>query len=983
MRAPAQNLVSSPIAPSRLRGRLFRKYAALFVLVVSAALLANGLVQIWFFYQENKASLVRVQREQAQAAAAKIDQFVGEIVNQLGWTVQLPWSQDTLNQRRFDALRLLRQVPAITELSQLDATGHEQLHVSRLAMDVVGSNQDLSQDPKFKRAVAEKVFYGPVYFRRESEPYMTVAIAGARKDAGVSVAEVNLKFIWDVITQIKVGQRGRAYVVDAGGRLVAHPDISLVLRNTDLSNLAQVRKARAGNDATQDETETGQDVDGHQVLSAHAAIPSLGWIVFAELPAGEAYAPLYQSIERSGAILAACLVFAFLSGIYLARRMVLPIEALRAGAVRLGAGDLEQRIAVKTGDELEALADEFNDMAGRLQESYAGLERKVDDRTRELSEALERQTATADILRVIASTPGDPTHALDTIAETAVRMFDTASVGIRRIRANMLSYVASAGPVAADMRQFSHDVPLDRTHPPGLCVLENRQIHIEERSQHDAPIGGQTGSIRRQERLLPTGTTVYTPLSREGAAIGVMIVARSEVRPFQPHELELMRGFADQAVIAIENARLLSELRARTEELARSVEELSALGEVSQAVNSTLEVQGVLDTIVAKAVQISTTDAGSIYVFDEVAQEFRLRATYGLEDSVVARIKGQRLAAGIEIIGEATQRRTPLQIADLAPQARATVQDIIYEAGYRALLVIPLLKPGHIVGALVVRRKEAGEFPQRAVDLLQTFAAQSVTALENAALFREIEEKGRQLEIASQHKSQFLANMSHELRTPLNAILGYSELILDDIYGAIPEKVRGALGRVEANGKHLLGLINDVLDLSKIEAGQLTLSLSDYSIPDLINGVFSAVEPLATEKKLALKLDVPLALPVAHGDERRISQVLLNLVGNAIKFTDAGEIVVKASAADGALTLAVCDTGPGIALSDQAKIFEEFRQADDSNTRKKGGTGLGLSIAKHFIEMHGGRIWVESSLGHGSTFFVLLPVTVEKQMEHA
>jgi len=975
LRAPTEG----GIGP-RLRGRLFRKYAALSVLVVTVALLSNGLVQVWFSYQENRQSLVRVQREQAQAAATKIDQFVGEIVNQLGWTVQLPWSQDTMEQRRFDALRLLRQVPAITELSQLDATGHEQLHVSRLAMDVVGSNEDFSQDPKFTRAVADKVYYGPVYFRRESEPYMTIAIAGARKDAGVSVAEVNLKFIWDVVTQIKVGQRGRAYVVDAGGRLIAHPDISLVLRNTDLSLLAQVKEARAGGETAQLDIEGARDVEGQEVLSAHAAIPSLGWIVFVELPVAEAYAPLYASIERSAALLAACLVLAFLAGLYLARRMVVPIEALRAGAAKIGSGDLDQRIAIKTGDELEALAQEFNQMAGQLKESYAGLEQKVADRTHELSEALDQQTATAEVLRVISSSPGQLEPVFDAILENALRICNAQFGNMRRREGDVFVTVATRN-MPPQLIAFLKANPTSRDTGSlsARAIREKRPIFEQDLAASPLyaarnPITVATVEIGGARAFL------IVPMLKEDDVVGTITIYRQDTRPFTDKQIALITNFAAQAVIAIENTRLLTALRERTEELAQSVEELRALGEGSQSVNSTLDLQGVLDTIVAKAVQISGTDAGSIYVFDEAGQEFRLRATFGLQDSVVARIKGQRLPAGVEVVGEATQRRAPVQIPDLAPRGSSAVQDIIYDAGYRSLLVIPLLRPDRIVGALVVRRRETGAFPQSTVDLLQTFAGQSVTALANAALFREIEEKSRQLEVASQHKSQFLANMSHELRTPLNAILGYTELIVDRIYGEIPDKVGEVLARVESNGKHLLGLINDVLDLSKIEAGQLSLTLGDYSIEDLINGVYSAVEPLATSKNLALKLEVPKDLPTARGDERRLSQVLLNLLGNAIKFTDAGEILIKACAKDGLLQVAVCDTGPGIAPSDQAKIFEEFQQADDSNTRKKGGTGLGLAITKHIVEMHGGRIWVESSLGHGSTFIFELPVAVEKQV---
>jgi signal transduction histidine kinase len=543
----------------------------------------------------------------------------------------------------------------------------------------------------------------------------------------------------------------------------------------------------------------GEDLHGGKVLSAFAPVSPLGWQVFVELPAEEAYASLYNSIKRSGLIMFGGLMLAFLSGLFLARRMVVPIQMLRAGAQRIGGGDLGQRISIKTGDELEGLADQFNDMANRLQESYAGLERKVELRTREL---------------------------------------------------------------------------------------------------------------------------------------------------------------------------------------AQSVEELRALGEVSQAVNSTLDPQTVLDTIVAKAVQLSSTDAGTIFVFNEAADEFELRANYGMSEDVIEALQRHHAELS-DWLKHVTKLRQPVQDGDLRnpsvlPQSES-LQQLVLETGYLARIFIPLLGADRIVGALVVRRKAAGEFPRSAIDLLQTFAAQSVLAIQNARLFNEIRVKGHELEVASQHKSQFLANMSHELRTPLNAILGYTELILDSIYGDVPERMRSVLERVQSNGKHLLGLINDVLDLAKIEAGQLTLSLEDYSIRDVVHSVFTLVESLAEEKHLALKVELPDDLPVAHGDERRLTQVLLNLVGNAIKFTDAGEVVIRAAASNGHYTLSVQDTGPGISPSDQVKIFEEFQQADSSSTKVKGGTGLGLSIAKRIVNLHGGRIWVSSEPGSGSTFFVDVPIKVGEE----
>src|SRR6266516_2462315 len=852
--------------PSQVRGRLFRKYVALFLAVVCVALLTSGLSEIWFSYQEHKASLIRIQREQAEAAAAKIGQFIKEIESQIGWTTQLPWSAGTLEQRRFDGLRLLRQVPAITELAQLDATGHEQLRVSRLAMDVVGSQADFSKDPKFIDALAHKVYYGPVYFRRESEPYMTVALAGTRRDAGVSVAEVNLKLIWDVVSQIKVGAHGQAYVVDADGRLIAHPDISLVLRSTDLSRLAQVQAARArGVGVPPDQVQMALDLQGRRVLTAYAPVEPLGWLVFVELPVDEAYAPLYAAVERSGALLGAALIFAFLAGMLLARRMVGPIRALRAGAARIGGGDLSQRISIKTGDELEALADQFNDMAGRLQESYAALEKNVEIRTQELIETHQQQTVTADGLKVISRSTVELQPVLDTLGESAARLCEADNAFIF-LHDEGLYHPAATHGFSQEYEAFikGHPIAPGRGTLVGRTALESRVVRLSD------VLADPDYTWHESQQIGGFRTVLGVPLLREGGVVGVMGLGRAKVQPFSAKQIELVTSFADQAVIAIQNVRLFGEVQARTRELARSVQELQALGEVSQAVNSTLDLQTVLSTIVTKAVQLSGTEAGAIYVFDEARQEFDLRATHGMDAATTAALRDQRIPTGERRIARATAQRSPLQIPDLLEEPYSPVLEIVIRAGYRAMLVLPLLRPDHIVGALVVRRRAPGEFPQGTIELLETFAAQSVLAIQNARLFREIEEKGRELAEASKHKSQFLANMSHELRTPLNAILGYAELVLDNIYGEPSEKVRAVLERLQANGRHLLGLINDVLDLSKIEAGQLTLSLDDYSLSDVVHGVVSAVEPLAAEKRLAFKSEVAPGLPAGRGRERGV-----------------------------------------------------------------------------------------------------------------
>jgi signal transduction histidine kinase len=423
-------------------------------------------------------------------------------------------------------------------------------------------------------------------------------------------------------------------------------------------------------------------------------------------------------------------------------------------------------------------------------------------------------------------------------------------------------------------------------------------------------------------------------------------------------------------------ANLEGKVEERTQQLARSVSEMEALGEVSRAISSTLDLRAVLDSILAHACQLADAGGGAIYVYDPVRRQFDLEAGYRMGEDLIAAVRKQPIRLGDALIGQCAERRGAVQIDDLTKAPPHPLFDLHLQAGVRALLAVPLVHQHELIGALVVRRKRVGAFAEDTVNLLQSFAAQSAVAIQNARLFREIEQKGHELEAASLHKSQFLANMSHELRTPLNAVLGYAELIQDGIYGEVPDKIHEVLGRIQQNGRHLLGLINDVLDLSKIEAGQLTLAPADYSMREVVLSVVSATEALAAEKKLALEVDVPPDLPHGRGDERRLTQVLLNLVSNAIKFTEAGSVRIRASVEDGSFVVAVTDTGVGIAPEDQARVFEEFQQVDSSSTRKKGGTGLGLAIARRIVELHGGRIWVESTPGQGSTFLFTLPMRV-------
>ncbi len=1129
-----------------MRGRgLFAKYVLVLVGLVTAALLVSGAAEVYFSYRENQAALVALQREKAAAAAIRIEQFVREIERQLGWTTHplMTTGPVALEQRRLDFFRLLRQVPAITEVAHLDPAGREQLRVSRLAMDVRGAGTDRSHDPAFREAARGRTWLGPVYFRRESEPYMTLAVAAS--GGGVTVAEVNLKLIWDVVTQIRIGHAGRAYVVDGRGQLVAHPDISLVLKKTDLSALPQVAAAVRG---AREPPSIATDLDGHRVLTAAAAVPGVGWTVLAEQPLGEAFEPVRASLLRTVVVALLGVAGAVAVALVLARRMVRPIRELATGAARIGAGDLGHRLAIRTGDEIEALAEQFNVMAAQLQESYAGLERTVEERTaelrdaleqqtataevlkvisrsaldlplvletlvesatrlcgatrghifrydgevlrfaaahgawpgfieyleqhptrpgrgsvagraalerrpvhvvdvlaepeyeyselvahqdyravlavpllrgdtllgviailkprpepftdkeiallqtfadqaviaienvrlfqelearnRELTEALEQQTATAEILRVISGSPTDVQPVLDVVAQNAARLCEARDAVVLRVEGQALRVVAHYGPIPARALDLTMEVTPDWM--AGRAVLERRTIHVPDLA---AALDEYPRSRPLQERS-GQRTTLVVPMLREGVPIGVIVLRRPEVRPFSERHIALVQTFADQAVIAIENVRLFQELQERTRALARSVEELKALGAVSQAVNSTLELETVLSTILAHADTLAGADGGVLYEYDDAGGRFVMRATRGFEPAVVEVLQATPPRLGEGAAGRAVADRAPVEIPDIRedPAYPRDLRQVIGGTGIRAVLAVPLEREQRVLGCLVLARKTPGGFPAEVVGLLRTMAAQSALAIQNARLFRELEQKSRELEAANRHKSEFLANMSHELRTPLNAIIGFSEVLLERMFGDVNPKQEEYLQDIVASGRHLLYLINDILDLSKVEAGRMDLELTAFDLRLALENALTLIRERAARHGLSVGLHVEPGVGEIVGDERKVKQVLLNLLSNAVKFTPpGGRIDVRAGPVEGAVEVAVTDTGIGIAPEDQEAIFEEFRQVGADEARKREGTGLGLTLVRKLVELHGGRLRVESEPGRGSTFTFTLP----------
>jgi GAF domain-containing protein len=628
-------------------------------------------------------------------------------------------------------------------------------------------------------------------------------------------------------------------------------------------------------------------------------------------------------------------------------------------------------------DKQIALMETFADQAVIAIENVR-LFTELQASNRELTSALDTQTATSDILRVISRSQTDVQPVFDAIVRSAVRLLGGHSGLLTRVVGDQrdLGAFTSTDPAAAGVLSATYPRPVNSPGAHGQAIRDRAPVNIldmhmdvrlTEAGREDARVGGYR-------------SMVVVPLLRQDEAIGALAVTRREPGGFTDDEIALLQTFADQAAIAIENVRLFTELQARTQELTQSVEQMTALGEVSRAVSSTLDVETVLQTIVSRASQLASADGCVIYEYDEGTEQFHVRATHNLEAAFEEAIRRVPIRKGEGVGGRAAELRESFQVPDMTqPGAyESSLREVIIQAGYRAALAVPLLREDEVIGSLTLTRKTPGEFSPEIVETLKTFATQSALAIQNARLFREIADKSAQLEAASRHKSEFLANMSHELRTPLNAIIGFSEVLVDRMFGELNEKQDEYLKDIYASGQHLLSLINDILDLSKIEAGRMELEVADFDLPSAIDNALTLVRERATRRGITLGRSIDERLGMISADERKVKQVLLNLLSNALKFTpEGGRIDASARLQDGVAEIAVTDTGVGIAPEDQEAVFEEFRQVGTAD-KKVEGTGLGLALSRKFIELHGGRIWVKSQVGHGSTFTFTLPVRREE-----
>jgi signal transduction histidine kinase len=954
-------------AARRPRRGLFRKYVLSLVGLVAVALVVNAGVEFWFSYRESEAALLRLQQEKAAAAAQRIGEFVSEIEHQIGWTTLPLWGAAPLEQRRFDFVRLLREVPAITELSELDAAGKEQLKVSRLAMDIVGSGADFSHAPAFTEARAHGVWSGPVYFRKQSEPYMILAMAQAGHRAGVTVAEINLKLIWDVVTALKIGAGGYAYVVDRHGKLIADPDISRVLRDTDLSKLPQVADALAastGRRTVAPLVTVAENGSGGSVLSAHAAIAPLGWVVFVEVPLKEAFAPLYRSALRSALWLVLALAGAALAGLFLARRMAGPIRDLRDGAARIGAGALDARIDIHSGDELESLADQFNDMAGRLQESYAGLERKVEERTAELAEALAQQTATAEVLGVINASPGDLAPVFDAMLDKALVLCNGADGVLVTFDGRRFHLAAARGETRfVDwLRRNTPFEPADgstnRRIIDGEDIVQVTEIAREQVYRTGDPVRHALVDIGGFHTLLSVA------LRKDGLLLGAIHIYRLDSAPFTDKQIVLLQNFAAQAVIAIENARLLDEIRQRQAELRVTFDNMADgvamfdAGLKLAAWNRNFQ----------ELLQLPDEFFAAQYSYDEYIRYLARRGEFG------------------DVDPESELARLRARSHDHFSFERTRPDGTVIEVRHN-----PMPDGGFVLIYSDVTERKRSEAEIRAARDAAEAAYRDLQAAQASLLQSQ--------KMAA--LGQLTAGIAHEIKNPLNFVnnfAGLSRELLDEVKeGTAPALVMldadkrdeldetfallsGNLDKIAEHGRRADNIVKSMLEHSRGVSGERRAIDLNGLVDEALNLAYHGMRAQDQSFNITLERNFARNLAPLELAPQEMTRVFLNLFGNG--FYAAAKRQRDGAAADfhptlsvqtrdlgDAVEVTVRDNGTGIPPEIRDKLFQPF-----FTTKPTGeGTGLGLSISYDIVtQQHGGTITVDSEEGAFTQFTIRL-----------
>ncbi|MDT7795915.1 MAG: hypothetical protein QOD59_5356 [Mycobacterium sp.] len=593
----------------------------------------------------------------------------------------------------------------------------------------------------------------------------------------------------------------------------------------------------------------------------------------------------------------------------------------------------------------------------------------------ELKDARNQSAASRKILAALGRAVANPGDVLDTVLEEAARLCEAQVAQLYLLDGDVFRLSQVSGELPEEYRKYLQDHPVLRNR---LSAVGRAAVEMRTHQIRDVLNDAEYGRTDLQE-LAGFRTMLATPMILQDELVGVLSMWRTDVKPFDARERELLEEFAVQGAIALRQRDLMLALDSRGKELESKVDQLVALREVGEAVGSSLDLDEVLDRIVSNAVRLTGTDGGSIMEYDESSDSFHVRAAYGSSPDLLEQLRAVTIDRESTLVGRTALDRKPLEVADLAQAELDPHLDILFRDGWRSVLAVPLLRGDKMVGVLVIRRRSKGSFPSEMSELLETFATQSVLAIVNARLFRELETKTGELEIASRHKSEFLASMSHELRTPLNAVIGFSEVLLDRMFGEINERQEEYLRDILSSGRHLLELINDILDLSKVEAGQMVLAPSMFEVGSALEWASALNRERAAAHAITVTIEVAEDVGTIEADERQFRQVVLNLVANAVKFTpDGGKVFINACREGTELNVTVTDTGIGVAPEDQERIFETFQQGR-RGAPKEEGTGLGLTLCRRIVELFGGRMWLESTPGVGSTFGFSVPGLPEQE----
>ena len=955
-----------------IRRRLMMWGLSLFGIALTVVVVASYSYTV----SQIKKDAARLQMEIASMTADRIRTFVQRKIDRFSDTANAVslYQLGSKEQQLLTAL-LVKNDNSLNDASIIDARGMEVVKVSDRKVYFPSDFSDQSKSAKFNKAIKGENFISQVYTSDKAQPYITVAIplwGTAQTVVGVVAAEADLSFLWEAVGKINFGTEGYAYLIDAQGNLIAHKDAALVLKRMNLGQVDGVKKfLRNPTRLDLNPAQEGHGLLDKPVLVTYAPIPELGWAVILEEPLDAALANV-EMLKRYAAVLLAvglavgAVIIAWVSG-----RMTGPIRELRQGVATIGAGNLEHRTSIKTGDEIQDLADEFNKMTDALQNSYATLEQKVEQRTKEISTLYEVTTAVnqslalEDILNaVIAKTTG---------------MFHFESTRVFLFNDEM------------EELQLRASYEVDSEHMTGIRVLKRGQGVIGQVAESGEPMMFEdVHADPRYAALSATKATLNAklgffavfPIKTHARVFGVILFSARSPRKLTSDETRLLTSMSEHLAVAVEKASLFRQSETRSRQL-------SVLNTIGAAVSRSLKLEMVLNEAIEKMIEKLNFDAAWIYILDPSGKELSLKAYKGLGEDIARSIAKRNPSAGVTAkIFETGERLVFEDFQDDTTYNHLSAQRKMGSLGFASAAGFPIKANERVIGVLHLANKTVRHFAPDELQLIESIAQEIGVAAENARLFEQVNQKtaelgqmNQELQEANKAKDEFLNVMSHELRTPLNVITGYAEVLGQGILGEIQREQMHAVTTISYQSRELLRMINEILQVGSIEAGKVKANCDDVNMLDFLVELRTGYEILS-KKEISLHWNIPSRLPIVRTDGEKLKHVLQNLINNAIKFTENGSVTVSAECISRALEFEVKDTGIGMPHDMLPSIFQMFRQLDSSNTRSYGGSGVGLYIVKKFVDLLGGKIEVESVLGKGSTFTVTLPLDVA-EMSHS